>query len=82
MVHEGISRLKCIYCSRTFASKTSLDYHLKKQNMSGSEIPCDICDQTLTDFQSYQIHKKSYRTSTFSQAVKRKCSDCEEPFSS
>ena len=50
--------------------------------MSGSEIPCDICDQTLTDFQSYQIHKKSHRTSTFSQAVKRKCSDCEETFSS
>ena len=50
--------------------------------MSGSEIPCDISDQTVTDFQSNHIHKKSHKTSTSAQAVKRKCPDCEETFSS
>ena len=34
------------------------------------------------DFQSYQIHKKSHKNSTSAQAVKRKCSYCEETFSS
>ena len=81
MDHEGNSRHKCVNCSKTFACKTSLDYHMKKQHISCTEIPCDICDQTSTDFQNYQMHKKSHKTSS-SADVRKKCSDCEKTFSS
>lgn len=74
--HENVLRMKCPHCEKSFASVSSLNYHVKEHSPN-TEIKCEKCDETLQNLQAYRIHQK-----THIKSKEFKCSECEKVLSS
>ena len=58
--HEGI-RYHCQYCSKAFATKKSLQYHLS-QHTGQFRFRCEKCDEGFNDKPKFQKHVESHQS--------------------
>lgn len=71
--HLRKNRYECIKCSKSFAAKISLEYHLRK-HVEGSELSCEYCSEKFNDFTNYAKHRKIHRSQHYQ--FEQKCPEC------
>ena len=73
--HEETARFQCNNCEKSFAAKTSLQYHvLRKHTREQEQIKCDKCDETFDAFEDYAEHRHTHRPRSFQS--EEKCDIC------
>ena len=75
--HDGSIRHKCNDCSRSFASRTALNYHVNRDHTEDSMISCK---QQFPDIKTLNLHTKFHRSTTGKKP--NKCYDCNKILSS
>ena len=72
--HKGKARYKCDYCENSFASKTSLNYHMEKH-------PDNMCPRCFKMFHNKYNMRLHFKTQHKGKAM-YKCDHCEQSFAS
>ena len=70
--HENTMRIKCTWCDKTFASKTSLIYH-QNTHSPNKEFVCEKCEVTFPSLKIYRSHRKQHN-----EPKKEKCPECDQ----
>jgi hypothetical protein len=78
--HE-VQKFKCDLCTKSYASKFSLDYHVKTHEKTTERPACELCGKTFTTLGSLSRHKKiAHKTDVITPEI-YSCSLCEKKYS-
>ena len=75
--HLNLNRIKCNDCSKTFASKAAVNYHVKKSHAINSSYTCDTCEETFLSYDKFKSHSRAHQKSG-----RHRCDDCHASFKS
>ena len=73
-VHSDLKRVDCTYCNKLFATKSSMNKHVKRNHMK-KKMRCEICTQLISS------DNLKWHTNQFHNGLnKSNCSHCEKSF--
>ena len=78
---QEVQKFKCDLCTKSYASKFSLDYHAKSHEGPTEKPACELCGKTFTTFGSLSCHKKIvHKTDALTPEI-FSCRRCEMQYS-
>ena len=78
---QEVQKFKCGLCTKSYASKFSLEYHAKSHEGPTEKPTCELCGKTFTTLRYLSCHKKIvHKTDVLTPEI-FSCSRCEMQYS-
>ena len=82
VVHRSeVQKFKCDLCTKSYASKFSLEYHAKTHESSPKRHACELCGKSFTTLASLSHHQKIAHKTDVDTPEIFSCNLCEKKYS-